>query len=593
MKKVLCLVAMWSSVCISQPQKEVPTSRIPNQVFQEGSNSDFISRGSESFQTSRRSSLKYRSMLTAVIGLSLLLQPSATVAEDLSGSIRGKRNKRKQSVGIVGAGLSGLFSAWRLARMGYRDITIYEKSDHVGGVISTFTLDDGRPFDLATMWVPDSSVYGAGILKEYKKVLKSFDQSLVYGDLQGTLVTPDGDSPQQNLPLTDLHPGAFALMNPPFSLSRTQMISLNVEGFKLLKNFRSCIDQGLSCTECGICESASELPEEFGVRTGTQALMLSFGALVNTLGAGPTNSNFPLRTAEFILKTSTTWYPPVMIQAFNFLGATTDELMQYNAEPELIEIMESNRFSGPVGYLNLQEGFQAFAESIAQEFSVKLNTTVEAVKADDDSWVVETNQGSFCHDILILANPPRLEADKEMFPEGSVKSAIDLIDTTQPESHILLYDIGDSEWNSNLIPEKSAFIRFFAANGPSLPFTFFVKRYADNGAVEIAGGVPQGILSAEDLAGLAEIQLGGILSTNANITKLSQSKIMFPPLPLPQDEQEWQDNLKDIEELRDDGLYIVGEHVCGTGIPEIALCIDKTFKNLKCRRKGKKGRGKG
>jgi oxygen-dependent protoporphyrinogen oxidase len=47
---------------------------------------------------------------------------------------------REQSIGVVGAGITGLVTAYRLAQLGHR-VTVYEASDHAGGQIGSFERD--------------------------------------------------------------------------------------------------------------------------------------------------------------------------------------------------------------------------------------------------------------------------------------------------------------------------------------------------------------------------------------------------------------------------------------------------------------------
>lgn len=524
-----------------------------------------------------------------LISLTLTVSPflSAEAAGEKKGKKMGKKraskNKKSSSIGIVGAGFAGLFSAVHLAELGYSDITIYEKADRVGGVASTYTLDDGRPFDLHLMWFPDSSIYGAGIPDFYERILTSYDQTLVYGDQQGTLITPDGSNPSVSLPYLNLHPGVFALLHPPFSLTRTQVIAVHVQGFHLLKNYRACTDAGLSCTECEICASPGELPFEFGARTSTTPFIVIITAIANSLGIGPMTPQLQYRTADTVLKAVSFWFPATMTQTFRYFAVTSQELETYGADPEIIEIMESNNMAGPAGYLNLKDGFQAFADAIAADFDVQLNTEVTAVnKQNKGGWTIETAAGgTFDHDILVLANPPHTEEDKVMFPDGPLQSAINLIDTTQRAmSNIFLFDVGEGNWDTNNIPAKAAPLRSFASNGPEHSFGFYLKRYANSGVVQIASTIPRGLFSGNEIEELAESQMRKLTPSGNPITKLLESRVSSAPQPLPEDEAAWEGYLDQISAMQEDGLFVNGEHVCGTGVLQLASCLEGIFATL-------------
>jgi protoporphyrinogen oxidase len=49
---------------------------------------------------------------------------------------------------ILGAGPTGLGAAYRLQELGHEDWDIFERSDHVGGLASSFTDDKGFTYDI-------------------------------------------------------------------------------------------------------------------------------------------------------------------------------------------------------------------------------------------------------------------------------------------------------------------------------------------------------------------------------------------------------------------------------------------------------------
>lgn len=62
----------------------------------------------------------------------------------------GKKELLKMRVAVVGAGVSGLGSAYVLAKGGAA-VVVYEKEDYVGGHAKTVTVDDGVDLDLGFM----------------------------------------------------------------------------------------------------------------------------------------------------------------------------------------------------------------------------------------------------------------------------------------------------------------------------------------------------------------------------------------------------------------------------------------------------------
>lgn len=80
-----------------------------------------------------------------------------------------------QSVGIVGGGITGLTSAFKLSRLGY-NVTVYEKQDRVGGVITSYRKDgwlaEGGPHTLM-----ETNDYIRDLISKLK-----LENERVYGD---------------------------------------------------------------------------------------------------------------------------------------------------------------------------------------------------------------------------------------------------------------------------------------------------------------------------------------------------------------------------------------------------------------------------
>src|SRR5687767_5299759 len=48
--------------------------------------------------------------------------------------------RRDLRIAVVGAGASGLTAAYTLTELGYRNVTVFEKEDRVGGKVNSFKL---------------------------------------------------------------------------------------------------------------------------------------------------------------------------------------------------------------------------------------------------------------------------------------------------------------------------------------------------------------------------------------------------------------------------------------------------------------------
>jgi phytoene desaturase len=92
-----------------------------------------------------------------------------------------------KSVGVIGAGYSGLVAACYLARDGY-DVTVYEKNDSIGGRSRKFE-HDGFVFDMGPSWywMPDVfekffEDFGKSVCQYYELIRLSPSYRVVFGE---------------------------------------------------------------------------------------------------------------------------------------------------------------------------------------------------------------------------------------------------------------------------------------------------------------------------------------------------------------------------------------------------------------------------
>lgn len=75
------------------------------------------------------------------------------------------------SIAVVGGGISGLYAAYLLQKKGYSNVTVFEKSDRIGGQVYTKSveLSDGQtlPLDLGALYVTSDHHVMANLFKEF------------------------------------------------------------------------------------------------------------------------------------------------------------------------------------------------------------------------------------------------------------------------------------------------------------------------------------------------------------------------------------------------------------------------------------------
>ncbi|MCB2290616.1 FAD-dependent oxidoreductase [Clostridium sp. CS001] len=76
-------------------------------------------------------------------------------------------NKADYKVAIIGGGLAGLVMAYSLQKKGYKDVTVFEKDDRVGGKLNTIWYK-GKSYEFG-------AIFGLPCQKQLKKLLKTFN----------------------------------------------------------------------------------------------------------------------------------------------------------------------------------------------------------------------------------------------------------------------------------------------------------------------------------------------------------------------------------------------------------------------------------
>jgi len=76
---------------------------------------------------------------------------------------------RDKKIAIIGAGVSGLSAAYYLKKLGYRDVTVFERESYVGGKVLSYEYE-GNTYDLGAIIIGDERNY-----KNYHELLAGYD----------------------------------------------------------------------------------------------------------------------------------------------------------------------------------------------------------------------------------------------------------------------------------------------------------------------------------------------------------------------------------------------------------------------------------
>lgn len=100
---------------------------------------------------------------------------------------------------IIGAGLSGLLTAYRLKKAG-KDVTIIEARNRIGGRIHTLLSKDGTPVEMGATWLWNTNSSLIALLKELElSVLEQYMEGPAYVQYFSNSPAQPIDIPQQEI----------------------------------------------------------------------------------------------------------------------------------------------------------------------------------------------------------------------------------------------------------------------------------------------------------------------------------------------------------------------------------------------------------
>jgi monoamine oxidase len=120
-----------------------------------------------------------------------------------------KSSKTIKKITVVGAGLSGLYSAYLLKNAGY-EVTIIEAKNRIGGRILSVTDDESKlTAELGGEWIQENHTTIKSLCKELEIELKSFvnQKDILLGDklIESNLVKPNPDTKEILRRVTSLY----------------------------------------------------------------------------------------------------------------------------------------------------------------------------------------------------------------------------------------------------------------------------------------------------------------------------------------------------------------------------------------------------
>jgi len=271
-------------------------------------------------------------------------------------------------IAVVGAGATGLTTAYVLGKRGYDRVTVFEKDGEVGGFARTRFVN-GKPYDLATMFVPGSTIAGDGIEPLLKEMIQVAGEPLEPAvDFGSLLVTGQGNVyNDRSLPI-------LAACNTPAAIASCKQQLF--DGLALQTKFLGCQAKGTDPITCGIANplNLSENINEWGARNNVTLFVQLMLYTADGLGAtGDLKRGTP---GIALLVPLSYWMPAEVYRALTQLGVPASEI------PDSLPNLKSLYAHNSQRWYFFKNGYQTFWQSLVANdgIDVKLNSTVKSVK---------------------------------------------------------------------------------------------------------------------------------------------------------------------------------------------------------------------
>jgi hypothetical protein len=465
-------------------------------------------------------------------------------------------------IAVVGAGATGLTTAFLLKQLGYKDVTVFEKDSEVGGFARTRFVD-GKAYDLATMFVPGSTMAGTGIQPLLDEMIEASGEPLVPAvDFGSLVVTEQGNS------YSDVSLPVLAACSTPEAVAgcKKQL----VDGYKLEAKFAECWSRGQDPITCGVVLPGENLIQ-WGERNKVQLYVQLMAYTADGLGAsGDLGRGAP---SIGLLAPLSHWMPAETHRALRQLGMSASEIAALPAK--LKSLFDNNTQR----WWFFENGYQTFWQSLVAQagLDVRVNSTVTSVRRSLLPWekaVVKVSGANgqvqeYKFDRVIITTPPG--AGAAMLEPGSLQG--NLLKTAVAggfPTNVYLAPVGGlPESVGNNVPNPFAAwvtdpsIEPSATSIPAVRPFFWQRRHANPGYM-ILGAYNYVDISADDsFAALQDYSSDALGMTVGPYTAITQVK--FPSAP--SDFIQWMLGWAVLQGRQ--GFYFAGEAFQGSGVPAI------------------------
>lgn len=348
-----------------------------------------------------------------------------------------------RQIAVVGGGVSGLAAAYALSQRDDVDVTLFEASHRVGGVLHTEVTEDGWVIEHGPESFLAMKPRGIGLARELG--LEPHFQTTNPAN-RGSLIMKNGRLYPMPEGLTGLIPSQFGPM------ARTPLVSP-------LGKLRMAMDYVIPAKKDDTDESLGSFIRR---RLGSDI----YDHLIEPLMAGIYSGDGD----ELSLAAT---FPQLRAAELEYGGLIKGVLAQRRAQTA-----RPIGHQAPIGFLSFKQGIQELVDALEQAIidnggEIRTNTPVNALVHDVDGFTLQLLTGPESFDGVILATPVHVQAKllAEIAPHAS--SAM----TAIPQVSSAVVMLGYEETASNSAPRNYGYLSPRAENQPVKAITWMSSKW--------------------------------------------------------------------------------------------------------------------
>jgi predicted NAD/FAD-dependent oxidoreductase len=305
---------------------------------------------------------------------------------------------REDRIAIIGAGVSGILTAVELKKLGFTNVTLYEKAERITSLTTTL-MHDNHAFDLSTKLIPAIGLTHAGVYPPLQELL-----TVTGVTLEPTPIPQFFDFARQRFLKIP------ACMN---DYSKLKIIRDFVKAYQLLLRIGAC--ENLATLYSTDLVKADESIMAWAARHRIEAFGTFTSYLVDLFNMGPA-AEVP---AGFAL-----------ISRVHFVAPYLHSLLSRPGIKQLVNVLGMDKDGALRKFLNypipqsnyyvIREGYEEFFRRLVKyyELQVHLNCTVSQLQATGNQLTFQVNSTKqvICDKLFFCCPPPAI-ASLNFLPE--------------------------------------------------------------------------------------------------------------------------------------------------------------------------------